>query len=168
MLIRAQFALFVPAESTNVDRLKTILDLQSHSIILCWYPDRIRNYHGNNSSCQNTTITEATVLTLLHHPQFSLLQCNAIINKFTSNPTVFSLTKTYLNDKIPRICNCLKKKQPLYIHTSNIQKTLQYKTPCCATPLLPANSRTLRLQFVQVCQNRTTEDWKNFAWSDES
>jgi len=47
MLIRAQFSLFVPAESTNVDRLKTILDLQSHSIILWRYPDRIRNYHGN-------------------------------------------------------------------------------------------------------------------------
>ncbi len=35
-------------------------------------------------------------------------------------------------------------------------------------PLLPAKNRKWRLQFTQAHQNWTIEDWKNFAWSDES
>ncbi len=35
-------------------------------------------------------------------------------------------------------------------------------------PLLPAKNRKRRLQFAQAHQNRTIEDWKNVAWSDES
>ncbi len=35
-------------------------------------------------------------------------------------------------------------------------------------PLLSAKNRTRRLQFTQAHQNWTIEDWKNFAWSDES
>ncbi len=35
-------------------------------------------------------------------------------------------------------------------------------------PLLPAKNRKRRLQFAQVHQNWTIEDWKNVAWSDES
>ncbi len=35
-------------------------------------------------------------------------------------------------------------------------------------PLLSAKNRKWRLQFTQVHQNWTIEDWKNFAWSDES
>ncbi len=34
--------------------------------------------------------------------------------------------------------------------------------------LLSAKNRKLRLQFTQVHQNWTIEDWKNVAWSDES
>lgn len=82
MLIRAQFPLSVPAESTNVDRLKTILDLQSHSIILCWYPDRIRNYHGNNSFCQNTILKLLSWhCYITHNSHYFSAVCNAIINK---------------------------------------------------------------------------------------
>ncbi len=35
-------------------------------------------------------------------------------------------------------------------------------------PLLSAKNRKRRLQFAQVHQNWTIEDWKNVAWSDES
>ncbi len=35
-------------------------------------------------------------------------------------------------------------------------------------PLLWAKNRKRRLQFAQAHQNRTIEDWKNVAWSDES
>ncbi len=35
-------------------------------------------------------------------------------------------------------------------------------------PLLSAKNRKRRLQFAQAHQNCTKEDWKNFAWSDES
>ncbi len=35
-------------------------------------------------------------------------------------------------------------------------------------PLLSAKNRKQRLQITQVHQNWTIEDWKNFAWSDES
>ncbi len=35
-------------------------------------------------------------------------------------------------------------------------------------PLLSAKNRTRRLQFTQVHQNWTIEDWKNVAWSVES
>ncbi len=35
-------------------------------------------------------------------------------------------------------------------------------------PLLSAKNRKRRLQFTQVHQNWTIEDWKNVAWSDES
>ncbi len=35
-------------------------------------------------------------------------------------------------------------------------------------PLLSAKNRKQRLQFAQTHQNRTIEDWKNVAWSDES
>ncbi len=35
-------------------------------------------------------------------------------------------------------------------------------------PLLSAKNRKRRLQFAQAHQNWTIEDWKNFAWSDES
>ncbi len=35
-------------------------------------------------------------------------------------------------------------------------------------PLLSAKNRKQRLQFAQVHQNWTIEDWKNIAWSDES
>ncbi len=35
-------------------------------------------------------------------------------------------------------------------------------------PLLSANNRKRRIQFAQAHQNWTIEDWKNFAWSDES
>ena len=35
-------------------------------------------------------------------------------------------------------------------------------------PFLSANNRKLRLQFTQAHQIWTIEDWKNFAWSDES
>ncbi len=35
-------------------------------------------------------------------------------------------------------------------------------------PLLSANNRKRRLQFTQLHQNWTIEDWKNIAWSDES
>ncbi len=35
-------------------------------------------------------------------------------------------------------------------------------------PLLSAKNRKWRLQFTQSYQNWTIEDWKNFAWSDES
>ncbi len=35
-------------------------------------------------------------------------------------------------------------------------------------PLLSAKKRKRRLQFAQAHQNWTIEDWKNFAWSDES
>ncbi len=34
--------------------------------------------------------------------------------------------------------------------------------------LLSAKNRKRRLQFTQVHQNWTIEDWKNVAWSDES
>ncbi len=34
--------------------------------------------------------------------------------------------------------------------------------------LLSAKNRTRRIQFTQAHQNRTIEDWKNVAWSDES
>ncbi len=35
-------------------------------------------------------------------------------------------------------------------------------------PLLSAKNRKLRLQFTQVLQNWTTEDWKKVAWCDKS
>jgi len=35
-------------------------------------------------------------------------------------------------------------------------------------PLLSDKNRTRRIQFTQVHQNWTIEDWKNVAWSDES
>ncbi len=35
-------------------------------------------------------------------------------------------------------------------------------------PLLSSKNRKRRLQFAQVHQNWTIEDWKNVAWSDES
>ncbi len=35
-------------------------------------------------------------------------------------------------------------------------------------PLLTAKNRKRRIQFTQTHQNRTIEDWKNVAWSDES
>ncbi len=35
-------------------------------------------------------------------------------------------------------------------------------------PLLSAKNRKRRLKFAQAHQNWTKEDWKNFAWSDES
>ncbi len=35
-------------------------------------------------------------------------------------------------------------------------------------PLLSAKNRKRRLQFTQVHQNWTIEDWKNVAWFDES
>ncbi len=35
-------------------------------------------------------------------------------------------------------------------------------------PLLSAKNRKRRLQFAQAHQNWTIEDWKNYAWSDES
>ncbi len=35
-------------------------------------------------------------------------------------------------------------------------------------PLLSDKNRKRRLQFTQDHQNRTIEDWKNVAWSDES
>ncbi len=35
-------------------------------------------------------------------------------------------------------------------------------------PLLSDKNRTRRIQFTQDHQNWTIEDWKNFAWSDES
>ncbi len=35
-------------------------------------------------------------------------------------------------------------------------------------PLLSAKNRKFMLQFAQAHQNWTIEDWKNFAWSDES
>ncbi len=35
-------------------------------------------------------------------------------------------------------------------------------------PLLSAKNRKRRLQFTQVYQKCTIEDWKNAAWSDES
>ncbi len=35
-------------------------------------------------------------------------------------------------------------------------------------PLLSAKNRKRRLQFTQVHQNWTIQDWKNVAWSDES
>ncbi len=35
-------------------------------------------------------------------------------------------------------------------------------------PLLSAKNGKQRLQFTQVHQNWTIEDWKNVAWSDES
>ncbi len=35
-------------------------------------------------------------------------------------------------------------------------------------PLLSAKNRKRRIQFAQVHQNWTIEDWKNVAWSDES
>ncbi len=35
-------------------------------------------------------------------------------------------------------------------------------------PLQSAKNRKRRLQFTQVHQNWTIEDWKNVAWSDES
>ncbi len=35
-------------------------------------------------------------------------------------------------------------------------------------PLLSAKNRKRRLQFAQVHQNRTIENWKNVPWSDES
>ncbi len=35
-------------------------------------------------------------------------------------------------------------------------------------PLLSAKNRTRRIQFTQVHQNWTIEDWKNVSWSDES
>ncbi len=35
-------------------------------------------------------------------------------------------------------------------------------------PLLSAKNRKRRLQFTQAHQDRTIEDWKNVAWSDES
>ncbi len=35
-------------------------------------------------------------------------------------------------------------------------------------PLLSAKNRKQSLQFTQVHQNWTIEDWKNVAWSDES
>ncbi len=35
-------------------------------------------------------------------------------------------------------------------------------------PLLSAKNRKRRLQFAKVHQNRTVENWKNVAWSDES
>ncbi len=35
-------------------------------------------------------------------------------------------------------------------------------------PLLSAKNRKQRLQFSQAHQNWTIEDWKDFAWSDES
>ncbi len=35
-------------------------------------------------------------------------------------------------------------------------------------PLLSDKTRTRRIQFTQTHQNRTIEDWKNVAWSDES
>ncbi len=35
-------------------------------------------------------------------------------------------------------------------------------------PLLSAKNRTRRLQFTQVHQNWTIEDWINISWSDES
>ncbi len=35
-------------------------------------------------------------------------------------------------------------------------------------PLLSAKNRKRRLQFAQVQQNWTIEDWKNVVWSDES
>ncbi len=35
-------------------------------------------------------------------------------------------------------------------------------------PLLSAKNSKQRLQFAQAHQNWTIEDWKNFAWSDES
>ncbi len=54
MLIRAQFSLFGPAESTIGDGLKICSPTQ---YFFCRYSDR--NYHGNNSFCQNITITEA-------------------------------------------------------------------------------------------------------------
>ncbi len=48
-------------------------------------------------------------------------------------------------------------------NTSN----LKADAPHCV-PFLSANNRKLRLQFAQTHQNWTTEDWKKFAWSDES
>ncbi len=35
-------------------------------------------------------------------------------------------------------------------------------------PLLSAKNRKRRIQFTHAYQNWTTEDWNNFAWSDES
>ncbi len=35
-------------------------------------------------------------------------------------------------------------------------------------PLLSEKNRTRRIQFTQVHQNWTIEDWKNVAWSDET
>ncbi len=35
-------------------------------------------------------------------------------------------------------------------------------------PLLSAKNRKRRIQFTQVHQNWTIEDWKNVAWSEES
>uniref|UniRef100_A0A9J8C6W1 Transposase Tc1-like domain-containing protein n=1 Tax=Cyprinus carpio carpio TaxID=630221 RepID=A0A9J8C6W1_CYPCA len=35
-------------------------------------------------------------------------------------------------------------------------------------PLLSAKNRKWRLQFAQAHQNRTIENWKNVAWSDDS
>ncbi len=35
-------------------------------------------------------------------------------------------------------------------------------------PFLSAKTRKRSLQFAQAHQNWTTEDWENFAWSDES
>ncbi len=35
-------------------------------------------------------------------------------------------------------------------------------------PLLSAKNSTRRIQFTQAHQNWTIEDWKTFAWSDES
>ncbi len=56
MLIRAQFPLFGPAESTIVDGL----NICSPTQFFCRYSDR--NYQGNNSFCQNITITEADIV----------------------------------------------------------------------------------------------------------
>ncbi len=48
------------------------------------------------------------------------------------------------------------------------RRTLKQMGYSSSVPLLSAKNRKLRLQFTQVHQNWTIEDWKNVAWSDES
>ncbi len=64
-------------------------------------------------------------------------------------------------------------------YSQGIQNTISERTTCRTlkqmgyssrrphrVPLLSAKNRKRRLQFTQVHQNWTIEDWKNVAWSD--
>ncbi len=52
--------------------------------------------------------------------------------------------------------------------THRTLKQMDYSRRPHRVPLLSATNRKRRIQFAQVHQNWTIEDWKNVAWSDES
>ncbi len=52
--------------------------------------------------------------------------------------------------------------------TRRTLKQMGYSRRPHRVPLLSAKNRKRRLQFTQAHQNWTIEDWKNFAWSNES